>query len=101
MDNKTKKSDSVKFELRTVADLTMDNIQNKVDLKYDKEYLKNDASASHNTVLDNNLSNRAEDLLKCPKCGSANLYKSLSDEYVECEDCDRAIKKSAVKKEKK
>lgn len=86
MSEKTKKSDSVKFELRTVADLE--------DGGY-KDHYKN------NTVLDAELSNKAEDLLKCPKCDSTNLYKSISKEYFECDECDRAVKKTAVKKEKK
>ncbi len=87
MDNKTKKSDSVKFELKTVNSMDANDSY--------KEHYK------YNTILDNNLSNRADDILKCPKCESTNLYKSVSDDYLECEECDRAIKKSAVKKEKK
>jgi len=87
MSNKTKKSDAVKFELKTVHDLDADD-------SYKQHY-------KYNTILNNTLSNKAEDLLKCPKCDSENLYKSISNEHFECEECGRAIKKSDVKKEKK
>ena len=85
MSNK-KKSDDIKFELRTVHDID--------DSDYKNHY-------KHNTVLDATLSNVAEDLIKCPKCESEDVYKSVSKEYYECGNCNRAIKKSDVKKEKK
>ena len=77
-----KKIEDVKFPFKTVGNL--------VDGGYSEHY-------KHNTVTDSELSNKAQELYKCPKCDGINLFKSILKEHLECEDCDRVVSMEEAK----
>lgn len=85
------------MELFTVADLKDGGYERhyRSNVKSDPENKYEDSKAEK--IYDIKKAEFTEPFYKCPSCDGPNLYRSLHENYYECDDCDFIGSKESLK----